>query len=132
MWIILLLWQKCWEKYKTCSHNAFNKSLAAFWDSMWQANKKVKVVTFSLLYLDKWDTFEKMVWEVLLSMCCFYWLMNKLPWPVNRQNLGRRGKPNWMLGEWRQSQRKAPARDRHWTLPMSHSHMAIYRLMQMG
>ena len=33
-----------------------------------------------------------MVWEVFLSMCCFYWLINKeLTWPIAQEKKGRVG-----------------------------------------
>ena len=37
-------------------------------------------------------------------MCCFHWLIKKLPWPVDRADLGRQGKQKEMLGGRNQSQ----------------------------
>ena len=39
---------------------------------------------------------RRVVWNVLLSVCCFYWLMNKdLAWPIAWEEKGGVGETQW-------------------------------------
>ena len=77
------------------------------------------------------------MWEVLLCMCCFYWLINKAAFGqwCNRVKPGE--KPKQRCREGVGGVRKKPcgsARDRCQMkpcLPVSHSHVAIHRIIEM-
>ena len=64
-----------------------------------------------------------MVWEVLLSMCCFYWLMNKEPgWPTAWEEEGGVGRCHGSaIGDRRVE-----------TLLVGHNLMLMYILIEMG
>ena len=102
-----------------------------------EAFHRPKEVLIALIYFQS-IIGHFLVLEVLLSMCGFYWLMNKeLLWIYGkgRTELGE-GKARLYAERKRvESERHhgAAARVRHAeTLLVSHCHVVIYRLMEMG
>ena len=71
-------------------------------------------------------------WNVLLYMCCFYWLMNKAALAYGRAEYSQPGRD--MEREYAQSRRRhvADKGERHWKiLLVGHSLVVIHRLIEM-
>ena len=76
-----------------------------------------------------------MIWDALLYMYCFYWLMRKAAWAYDSVEYNQDERDIYIEREMAESERHHVAAEGDrcpGTLPVGHSLMAIHRIIEMG